>query len=231
MQKQLKIFGVQLLTLISLIILSACGNRNATPTLDAAAVYTQAVQTVQAGLTETAISLPTNTPTETELPTFTPEPTLEATYTLIPTSTNSVPPTLPSESNGDKGEWLSQSPGDGTTIYANQAFTTTWVVKNIGTTTWNKNYQLRFYLSDPVLRFGGVDIKFPRDVKPGDTVDLSVAMTAPSTAGDYTTVWVLTNDQGVNFYFVTLNIKVPGVAPTATHTIAPTLTETFASTP
>lgn len=231
MRKLIKIFGVLLPTLITLAILSACGSRNATPTLDAAAVYTQAVQTVQAGLTQTAISLPTNTPTETEMPTFTPESTLEATFTLVPLSTNSVPPTLPSESNGDIGEWVSQTPGDGTTIYANQSFTTTWVVKNIGTTTWNKNYQLRFYLSDPVLRFSGSDIKFPRDVKPGDTVDLSVAMTAPSTAGDYTTVWVLTNDQGVNYYFVTLNIKVPGVAPTATNTIAPAITETPASTP
>jgi hypothetical protein len=83
-----------LILLIGLsLVLSACGpgggdTSTATPqvivvtaTMDAAAMQTLAVNTFAAGLTQTALALPTNTPTWTSTSTLTATPT----HTLTPT--------------------------------------------------------------------------------------------------------------------------------------------------
>lgn len=205
---------------------AACSRAETTPTLDAQTVYTQAAQTVQAGLTQTAALLPTSTATNTPLPTSTVTPTLSVSATSAVSPTNTIAPTSPRPTTADKAAWISQNPADGTVVTPNQPFNMVWTVKNMGTTTWNTSYQLRYYLSEANLRFGGSDIKFPKEVKPGESVDLSVSMRAPTSAGEYTTIWVLTNDQGVNFYTVTLTIKVGGAAATNTTAATATVTST-----
>ncbi len=210
---------------------AACSRAETTPTPNAEAVYTQAAATVQAGLTQTAALLPTNTATSTPLPTNTVVPTQAVTPTSAVSPTNTLAPTSPRPSTADKAAWISQNPADGTVVTPGQNFPMTWTVKNMGTTTWNTNYQLRYYLSEAVLRFGAADIKFPKEVKPGESVDLIVNMKAPSSAGDYTTIWVLTNDQGINFYTITLTIKVSGAAATSTTAATAAPTATVTSTP
>jgi len=216
------------LLLISLTLITAsCSSVESTPTLNPEAVYTQAAQTVQAGLTQTAALMPTNTATVTPVPTSTATATPEVSPTTAASPANTIAPTIPQSSTADKASWVSQNPADGTVVYPGQEFTMVWTVKNIGTTTWNSNYQLRYYLTDATLRFSASDIKFPREVKPGENVDLAVNMKAPATGGDYTTIWVMTNDHGVNFYTLTLSIKVSGAAAT----ITPTGTEAASETP
>ena len=52
-------------------------------------------------------------------------------------------------------------------------------------------------------------------------------MKAPANGGEYTTIWVLTNKEGVNFYPLTFSFKVAGAgamattAPTAGATATP----------
>lgn len=212
--------------------MAACARAETTPTPLPEMVYTQAAQTVQAGLTQTAALLPTSTPTETPAPTSTVTPTLAVTATMSGSPTNTKAPTGSGPTVADKASWVSQNPADGTVLSPGQEFTMTWTIKNIGTTTWNTSYQLRYYLADATLRFSASDIKFPKEVKPGDTVDLSVNMKAPTSGGDYRTQWVLTNDQGINFYPVDLTIKVSGAAATATltSTTPPTATVTATAT-
>lgn len=210
-----------LLLLSSSLLLSACIRSEATPTTDPAVIFTQAAETVAAGLTQTAVSMPTATATVTLPPTNTPEPTQAETPTPAASPTPTIPPTATRPSVADRADFVTQTPLDGTVMYPEQPFILTWTVKNVGTTTWTTAYQVRYFLADPTLRFGASDIRFPKEVKPNENVDLTLSMKAPTKAGDYTTIWVLTNPEGQNFYTLTLNIKVSGSAPTATPTIAP----------
>lgn len=212
---------LMLFLLSALLLLSACSRSEATPTTDPALIFTQAAETVAAGLTQTAASMPTATPTVTLPPTNTPEPTQAVTPTSAVSPTATIPPTATRPSVADRADFVSQSPLDGTVMFPEQPFTLTWTVKNVGTTTWTTAYQVRFFLGDATLRFGASDIRFPKEVKPNENVDLTLSMKAPSKAGDYNTIWVLTNANGQNFYTLTLNIKVSGTAPTATLTAAP----------
>ncbi len=222
-----KISALSLLSL-TLLIFSACNPASRTPTPDPAQIYTEVAQTVQAGLTQTAAAMPTATPTITPPPTATATPTLAV--TLPPAGETTTPvasPTRPGANLPDRAEWVSQSPADGTVLLPGQEFTMTWTIRNIGDTTWTTAYQLRFYLANQALRLGASDIKFPKEVKKGETVDLSLTMKAPTTPGDYTSVWVLTNANGQNFYTVYITIKVTG----ATATVTPTNTAAPTNTP
>lgn len=224
-----KILALSLISLM-IVILSACASSaSRTPTPDPAQIYTEVAQTVQAGLTQTAAAMPTATPTITPPPTATATPTPEVTPpALSETATPAASPTRPGANLPDRAEWVSQSPADGTVFLPGQEFTMTWTIRNIGDTTWTTAYQLRFYLANQALRLGASDIKFPKEVKKGETVDLSLNMKAPTTPGDYTSVWVLTNANGQNFYTVFITIKVTGATATytATSTTAPTATPT-----
>lgn len=228
-----KMIGVFLGTLLLGLMLSACSRTEASPTIDPAVIYTEAAQTVAAGLTQTAAARPTATETPTPPPTNTPEPTLETSPTIAFTLPPAVQPSSTRPSVADRADFVGQSPADGSVMYPEQPFTLKWTVKNVGTTTWSTSYQVRFFLGDATLRFGASDIRFPKEVKPNESVDLVLNMKAPNKAGDYNTIWVLTNADGANFYTVTLNIKVSGntatpssVPPTNTPETVPTATET-----
>jgi len=87
---------------------------------------------------------------------------------------------------------------DGTTYAGGTAFTKTWRLKNVGSCTWSTDYSLAFIsgerMSDPA-----VTVKMPKSVAPGATVDISINMTAPSTAGTYRGYWQLKNASGALF--------------------------------
>jgi len=103
---------------------------------------------------------------------------------------------------------------DGSVFDANAAFTKTWRLKNIGTCTWTTSYSLVF---DTGSQMGApASIKFPSSVAPGQTVDLTVNMAAPNTAGHYIGYWKFKNAAGVLFgigstanksFWVEINVK------------------------
>jgi hypothetical protein len=82
---------------------------------------------------------------------------------------------------------------DDMVIAAGASFAKTWRVRNDGTCTWGSNgYALN------ALAFVGGDrlnapdrVPLPGEVQPGDTVDLSVSLTAPAQPGTYTSQWKL----------------------------------------
>jgi len=86
---------------------------------------------------------------------------------------------------------------DGTTLAPGTAFTKTWRLKNIGTCTWTTSYALVFVSGDALGAPAVVNL--PSSVAPGATVDLSVNMTAPTSAGHYIGYWKLRNAAGVLF--------------------------------
>ena len=103
---------------------------------------------------------------------------------------------------------------DGTNFTPGTAFKKTWRLKNIGACTWTTGYSLVF---DSGERFGApASVNLPITVAPGQTVDLSVDMTAPSTAGHYIGYWKLKNASGAIFgigytanksFWVEINVK------------------------
>ena len=87
---------------------------------------------------------------------------------------------------------------DGTKKPAGSAFTKTWRLKNTGSCTWTSGYQLVFDHGD---KMGGPPEAqlTSGTIAPGQTVDVSVNLTAPSNPGTYQGFWKLRNPSGVVF--------------------------------
>ncbi|MEN6434875.1 MAG: NBR1-Ig-like domain-containing protein [Anaerolineaceae bacterium] len=168
----------------------------------AAAETQKSLNTVVAELTRiaqfTATPVP---PTETPLPTFTNTVTLTPTATFtntpVPTATP-VPPTATATTPPlpcDKIEFVSDvTVPDGTTFLPNKSFTKTWRLKNGGSCTWSTSYSLVFIGGNS---FGATTISnLATNVNPGEMIDISIPMVAPSTAGSYTGYWQMRNASG-----------------------------------
>jgi len=83
---------------------------------------------------------------------------------------------------------------DGTGFSGGATFVKTWRLKNVGTCTWTTAYHL-VHAAGPLLG-AQPSVPFPQSVAPGQTVDLSVTMTAPSATGTFTSFWMLQNASG-----------------------------------
>ncbi len=86
---------------------------------------------------------------------------------------------------------------DGSIVAPGEAFTKTWRLKNIGTCTWTTSYSLVWTGGDPLGSPRSVNI--PATVAPGQTVDVSVSLTAPASPGHYKGLWKLFNAQNIEF--------------------------------
>src|SRR6476620_109667 len=86
---------------------------------------------------------------------------------------------------------------DGSIFDPSQAFTKTWRLRNIGTCTWTTSYTMVF---DSGTQMGSTaSVPFGASVAPGATIDLSVSMTAPNSAGHYIGYWKFKNASGTAF--------------------------------
>jgi hypothetical protein len=214
------------------LLLSACAKATEapSPTPDPNTQLTVVAQTVSAERTRSAQLTPTLTktpqPTATRAATATSSlPSATPTSAFTATATKSLVP--------DKAEFVSQNIADGTKFNPGTLFTLTWTVKNVGTSTWNTSYLLRLYAGNALG--SPASIKFPKEVKPGESVELTLNMTAPAAGGSYQSTWVMTNASGVNFSNMYIIIEVTGAAATATtaatSTTAPTATTEPTATP
>lgn len=172
-------------------------------------------------------------------PTVTGTPPTPTATSATPTKTPTVPP-----SSCDKVQFIADvTVPDGTTFAPGTAFTKTWRLKNVGSCTWTTSYQLVFYSGE---KMGGPDaLAFPQSVAPGQTVDITVNLVAPNTAGTYRGNWMFKNASGALFGIGSqankpwwVEIKVSGTAAptttpaatTAPPTTAPTATATQVTT-
>lgn len=86
---------------------------------------------------------------------------------------------------------------DGTVLPPRAAFDKTWRLRNTGSTAWGAGYALGFTAGAPL---GGPErVPLAREVGPGETVDITVPMTAPDGPGRFTSVWRMTDPRGVPF--------------------------------
>jgi hypothetical protein len=105
-----------------------------------------------------------------------PTPTL-----YIPTSTSAAPMKTPVPTAVSYCDWASfvtdVTIPDGTLINPSEVFTKTWRLKNVGTCTWTPEYDVVFYGG---AQMSGVTMQIPGYVAPGQSVDVAVTFTAPS---------------------------------------------------
>ena len=115
-----------------------------------------------------------------------------------PTSTKSPATATVPPSTCDKTQFITDvNYPDGTIVPAGSTFNKTWRLKNVGSCTWTTSYQLVFYSGE---QMGGPSaLNFPKSVAPGQSVDLTVTLTAPSTAGSYRGYWMFKNASGALF--------------------------------
>jgi Ig-like domain-containing protein len=161
------------------------------------AVQTEAALTVQAALTAAA-------PTASFTPV--PFPTLPA---ATATSIATLPPAATATSSCDIASFVTDvTYPDGSSVNAGDSFTKTWRLKNAGTCSWTPSYTVVFKSGDAM---GGPSAQaLAGNVNPGQTVDISVNLTAPAANGSYTGNWGMRNASGVIFTGFYVQIVVGG---------------------
>jgi Ig-like domain from next to BRCA1 gene len=215
---------------LGLFLLFACSTPapTSTPTLDLDPFRTEVAATVLAQVTQDLAMTPSATPVPS--PTGTLAPTSTAASTLVQTTTATLIGGTPGTATSDQAEWISQTIADGTIFAPGEAFIVTWHLRNAGTSTWTVSYMLRFYSGDD---FGAPpEILLGQVVAPGEEVDISLAMTAPTTPGDYRSDWVMANESLSNFnepFYLEIAVAIPAT-PTPTATMTPTTTATPSAT-
>lgn len=206
--KRSGLFRLSTALLVAGIGLAACSSSaNSTKPANASSIQTMAAQTIiaqftqEASATQAALTAmgPTQTPivvTSTPLPaTATPliTDTPTRTVTPIPTAT-ATPVPVPCD-------WAMYVKDvtypDDSVVPAGEDFTKVWRLKNIGTCTWTTDYDIVFAGGDQMG--GDKVIPLPATVRPGEWIDISVDLTAPTKKGTYQGFWKLRNSWGQTF--------------------------------
>ncbi len=226
-----KIGSGVMLTIV--LALSACSTTpqpvipTAAPTQDLGVVRTQAAQTVVAQITADALANPSATPTQAPTATETPaQPTETATVAATATAIATVTK-APSSSGGSTGGGssgisyptatgtypnkallVSQTPFDGTKMRPSQDFDADWTFKNIGTSSWNTHYYIKYMSGDlkPKKDIYMLDVTVAKNA----THTFIADFVAPPYNGRYTSNWALYDDNGAIIYHMYVVIDVQG---------------------
>lgn len=121
---------------------------------------------------------------------------------------------------------------DGTRYVPGETFSKTWRLVNNGSCTWTRDYSVVWFSGDPI----GVDDQwnFTSEVAPGESVDVTVDMIAPTQTGDFQSNWKIRNSDGELFglgpngdapFWVSIQVRAEN---TATAPVEPTPTPTLA---
>lgn len=179
------------------------------PTTDNGPLYTMVAQTLAARMTETpAIGQTPQSPTSaipTSQPTATTgqiqvTPAIPTQTFAPPTATNTqVPPTntqIPIPCN--RAQFVKDvTVPDGTIYTPGVAFTKIWQFKNTGSCDWTSDYRLIFASGNQMK--ASDSIALPGRVRPGESVNLSIDLTAPSKEGKYRGYWMIRSANGQIF--------------------------------
>lgn len=222
-------------------LLTGCG-LPAQPSAAAVGTPSQpAYQTVAVMLSETAQMGVTPESTASPEPTQqmeTPQPSSTSTVPPVSASATPLPDTSATPETlcnlAQAGIPIDVTIPDDTTMQPGQQFTKTWRLVNAGSCAWSREYALVWFSGDDL---GSRREEFLRAaVQPGETVELSVDMTAPGQGGVYQSNWKLRNPAGSLFgigpgggapFWVRIQVLVPATitpTPTATSEAAPTET-------
>jgi len=187
--------------------LTACGGGKSTS--DPSLALTQVYQTIEVAQTQTSLAA-SPTPEISSTPTLSPTPqntnTPLLTYTPMPGVPSATQFTL-STPGGSQPAACDNAVGvsdvtypDGAEVMAGAPFDKTWRVKNRGPCNWDQDYRIIFgwggegtnWSTTPPSHFTAV-------VLPGETIDITVTLKAPTAPGNYGASFRLQNAKGFNF--------------------------------
>ncbi|MQC27235.1 MAG: hypothetical protein DWG76_07290 [Chloroflexi bacterium] len=202
------------LAVFAAMLLVGCGvAAPAAPTLDVKSLATQiaadvfaaisqtqeAQQATQVAAQETQVvqASPTNTAEPPAVvPTFTQTPGA-STATLAPTAVT-LPSSTPAPIACNAAQLVSDlTVADNSLFSTGAKFSKIWRIKNVGSCTWDSGYRIRF--TDGTNLAEKSSYPLPAVVKPGESVDVSVDMTAPNKTGTFRSSWSLVSDKDVTF--------------------------------
>ena len=217
--------------LILTVLVSSCNMPGSNPEVEESRddVLTAVAQTVESETgQETPAGEETPQPEATATSEADSEETAQApdTETPAPTATEEAEPTA-TEQPCNAAEFVKDvTIPDGKDFSPGDVFTKTWRLKNVGSCAWTSGYDLVFSGGDAM---GGPSAQqLTADaVEPGETVDISVDLTAPASAGTYRGNWELRDPSGTKFgienssagvFWVEIEVIVPTDTPEPTNT-------------
>jgi hypothetical protein len=173
--------------------------------IDSGAQSVHATQTALAG----GGALPTATQASGVFPTattsgglFPTAPALEPTATPLPPTSTPLPTFTPTPTPcTNAGKFTGENWKDDSKILAGQFFTKRWTIQNAGTCTWTTDYRITdlaggtLGLRDSVVR----NWRMPKEVKPGESVDVEIELWAPFANGTFETQFRLVAPNGAQF--------------------------------
>jgi uncharacterized protein YkwD len=191
--------------------LSACSGRGAAPTTPA----------VTDTLPPTATVATTAAPAITETATVPPVTGTPAT----PTS-GTVAPTNPPDCTNSASFVADVTIPDNSNIAPGTLFTKTWRIANKGTCVWGPTYKLVYYSEE---RMGAPDSTSIPITYPGQTSDISINLTSPTSTGKHQANFVIKNSAGAivkigddSRLWTVINVTIGGAAPTSAVTATAT---------
>jgi hypothetical protein len=205
-----------LFVLVLMLATMACALLPATPIAEVTRMPTappiEITSTPTPSLPATATPLSTGPGTATATLPATDATTQPAATATIVGATDVPPPTDSIGCVPDSAFVADVTIPDDTAIPAGVSFVKTWRVRNTGTCTWGPG---TIWFFSGGSKMDGPDAVPVPETRPGETVDISVNLVAPSTPGTYTGYWQLSLPGAVvldESYFV--RIKVPKPTPT-----------------
>ncbi len=170
-----KVFAVACMMTL---LLTACGGGAATGT----ATLPAPEPTIETIPPATETPAPTNTPAAPETP-------------FAPTATPVTPvPTNAPDCTNSAAFVTDINYQDNTAVGPGETFVKTWQVENIGTCIWGPDYTLDYYSNELMNAVLPVPLGL---TYPGETLDISVTLTAPLTQGSHRGDFVIKNPAGL----------------------------------
>lgn len=196
MYKTIK-YSVFVTIIMMSLLITACGG-------ETTAQATQAMNIIETAVAETVAaqntiqSQYTSTPVPAAAPVGTQTPLM-----FSPTLTPLAPIVSPTrqvnttQSQCASASMVSETVSDGMIFSPGQVFTKTWEIMNTSTCTWDTSYKIVFWNGD--VLGGAYYYNLPQVVVPGQTVPISLVLTAPKEEATYKSEWKLQTPDSVEF--------------------------------
>jgi hypothetical protein len=183
--------------ILFVLALTSCGGSGS----ESDSIATAVAMTVAARDTQQAQATPTPKTTGGDS-TSTPSAKESATPTK-PTAATFSPPTAPAASTGSGEDsclianFVSETIPDGQIMQPGENFWKSWRLVNNGSCTWDASYKIVHDSGD--LMGGLYEYPFPGVAGPGEEIDISIYMKAPSENGNYKSNWKIQSPWGGTF--------------------------------
>lgn len=192
-----RILSLSIILILGLLLFS-CGTNGSEQTnpVDADALRTEAVSTYASSLTETLVAVPVASPTLTII---TPTPTATLDVTAAVEATTTANPCY-------KLIWIKDvTIPDGQQMKANETFTKTWLVQNVGDCAWPPGFTFNNVGGDSMR---GSTVTLEESIPVGAKREISVQLTVPTGVdGLIQSSWRMADLDG-NYFGDTLTVNI-----------------------